>query len=135
MLLRSNATLDVTALFQVDWSKVTDGCFPHHSRVDFSSSTFMQCDTLFCVRYRAHIIQNTDVRILLGSLTPMDRGPGALVGSMIDSRVGGLMPFSNQDFFTGQNLKWSSMCDIEKRWPDLDPASFETMRKTNPLGE
>jgi hypothetical protein len=88
-----------------------------------------------CVRYRAHIIQNTDVRILLGTLTPIDRGPGALVGSMIDSRVGGLMPFSNEDFFSRHNLKWSSMFEIQQRWPDLDSASIEAMKRTNPVGE
>ena len=89
-----------------------------------------------CVRYRAHIIQNTDVRILLGSLTPVDRGPGALVGPMVDPRIaGGLMPFSNQDFFSGQNLKWTSMSEIQKRWPDLDPDTLETMRTTDPVGK
>ena len=87
-----------------------------------------------CVRYRAHIIQNTDVRILLGSLTPVDRGPGALVGSMVDSRVvGGLMPFSNQDFFSG--LKWISMSEIQKRWCDVSSATLEAMRTVNPVGE
>jgi len=66
----------------------------------------------------------------------MDRGPGALVGSMVDSRIaGGLMPFSNEDFFTGQNLKWASMSEIQKRWSDLDSATLEAMRTTNPVGE
>jgi len=55
---------------------------------------------------------------------------------MVDSRiVGGLMPFSNQDFFSGRNLKWMSMSEIQKRWSDVSSATLEAMRKVNPVGE
>jgi hypothetical protein len=53
---------------------------------------------------------------------------------MVDSRiVGGLMPFSNQDFFSG--LKWMSMSEIQKRWCDVSSATLEAMRTVNPVGE